>query len=435
MRSGVERMKTSKPAIPRPLPRIARFERLAYGLFLHWGLYSQLGEGEWTLQRNGPARPIYNKLATTFTAEDFDARAWARLAKAAGMTYITLTTRHHEGFSLYDTRGLSKFDAPHSAAKRDLVAEFVAACRAEGLVPFFYHTTIDWQWWKNLQWPAVPLADGGPQFGEYLDYLHASVEVLCRHYGPVGGFWFDGNWAHPKADWKEDRLYALIRRHQPEALIINNTGLGAEGVRGHPELDSTTFEQGVAERPDRRGWKKYVAAEMCHTFNSHWGTAARDFNYLSPAQLIQNLCLARRAGANYLHNVGPLAQGGIPEYEGAALRKAGGWVELHRDILHAGRPVDGVRCTGRDFVLQAGRKYYYFAFDLPLHGTEQLPMSAGRPNARAIDGLTARIRSVRWLDNGEPLAFTQHPKQPLLALRGTSYRYGTDLVVRVAELA
>ena len=426
-------MRTPSRAIPRPLPRIARFEQRAYGLFLHWGLYSQLGAGEWVLQRQGLPRQIYNRLAATFTAADFDARAWARLAKAAGMSYITLTARHHEGFSLYDTRGLSTFDAPHSAAKRDLVAEFVDACRAEGLVPFIYHTTIDWQWWEKLAWPAP--ADGGPRFGEYLDYLHASVEVLCRHYGPIGGFWFDGNWAHPQADWKEERLYRMIRRLQPGALIINNTGIGAEGVRGHPEIDSTTFEQGLPVQPDRRGWKKYVAAEMCHTSNSHWGVAARDFNYLSPAQLIQNLCLARKAGANYLHNVGPLAQGGIPDYEAAALRRAGGWVQLHHEVIQAGRPVAGVRCTGRDFVLQTGKRFYYFAFDLPLQGTEQLAMNAGKPTARAIDGLPRKIRAIRWLDNEEPLTFTQHPLRPSVVLRGTSYPYGTDLVVRVAELS
>ena len=143
-------MKPTSTTIPKPLPRIARFEKLGYGMFLHWGLYSQLGSGEWAmLNQEIPARD-YNRLQQTFTAKDFDARAWARLAKTAGMRYITLTTRHHEGFSLYDTRGLSSFDAPHSPAKRDLVAEFVEGCRAEGIVPFFYHTTIDWQWWKEI---------------------------------------------------------------------------------------------------------------------------------------------------------------------------------------------------------------------------------------------------------------------------------------------
>jgi alpha-L-fucosidase len=424
-------MNTNK--IPKPLPRIARFESLAYGMFLHWGLYSQLGAGEWVMMNQGIRTKDYNKLQKSFTAADFDARAWARLAREAGMRYMTLTTRHHEGFSLYDTRGLSTFDAPHSPAGRDLVAEFVEACRAEDLVPFFYHTTIDWQWWQKVAMPAP--ADGGPGFDKYLDYLHASVEILCKNYGPIGGLWFDGNWAHTEADWKEDRLYKLIRKHQPEALIINNTGLDAQGVKGHPELDSTTFEQGLPTRPDRRGWPKYLAGEMCQTMNAHWGVGARDFNYLSPAQIIENLSLTRKAGANYLLNVGPTAQGGIPGYEAATLRRAGEWIAIYDNVLRDARPIDGVRCSGRDFLLKAGSKLYYFAFSLPIRGNDHVTVTGGQAGARSLSGLKQGVRSARWLDNDEKLAFTQDSKTGLFALDCTPYPYGTQLVVRVAELS
>jgi alpha-L-fucosidase len=428
-------MKKPSSLIPKPSARVARFEQLGYGLFLHWGLYSQLGTGEWTLMHRKTTAKQYNKLADTFTAADFDARAWARLAKAAGMNYITLTTRHHEGFSLYDTRGLSTFDAPHTPAGRDLVAEFVEACRAEAIIPFFYHTTIDWQWWEKLDWP--PAADGGPRFAEYLDYFHASVEILCKHYGKIGGLWFDGNWAHPEADWKEDRLYALIRKHQPEAMIINNTGISARGAKGHPEIDSTTFEQGLPTRPDRRGWPKYLAGEMCQTLNAHWGLGARDFNYLSPTQIIQNLALSRKAGANYLLNVGPTAQGGIPEYEAAALRRTGEWVALHNAALRDAKPLDGVHCGGRDFVLKAGRRHYYFAFDLPIEGNHHVTVGGASTLglARAIDGLKTKFTRARWMDNDESLAFTQDPRGGLFALHCTPYPYGTQLVVRIAELS
>ncbi len=426
-------LETMRPmTIPKPLPRIARFESLAYGMFLHWGLYSQLGAGEWVMLNRAIRPKDYNKLQQAFTAADFDARAWARLAKSAGMRYLTLTTRHHEGFSLYDTCGLSTFDAPHSPAGRDLVAEFADACRAEGLIPFFYHTTIDWQWWKKLVHP--PAADGGPDFETYLDYLHASVEILCKNYGKIGGLWFDGNWAHPQADWKEDRLYKLIRKHQPEALIINNTGLDFRGAKGHPELDSTTFEQGLPTRPDRRGWPKYLAGEMCQTMNAHWGVGERDFNYLSPVQIIENLALSRKAGANYLLNVGPTAQGGIPDYEAGALRRAGEWVALYADILRDGRPVDNVRCTGRDFLLKAGRKFYYFAFNLPIRGNDHVTVTSGASGPRTLSGLKPSIRAVHWLDNDERLTFTQDSKAGFFALECTPYPYGTQLVVRVAEL-
>ena len=133
-------------SIPVPLPRVRAFEKLGYGLFLHWGLHALVGSGVWgqAFLKTPPAE--YEKLMERFTAEDFDAEEIAAFARRAGMRYIALTLRHHDGFSLYDTCGLNSYDAPHSAAKRDLAAEFVEGCRKHDIVPFFYHTTIDWHW-------------------------------------------------------------------------------------------------------------------------------------------------------------------------------------------------------------------------------------------------------------------------------------------------
>ncbi|MFQ8600589.1 MAG: alpha-L-fucosidase, partial [Oscillospiraceae bacterium] len=255
---------------PVPAEYIAAYEKLGFGLFVHWGLYSLLGQGEWTMHSHRIPKQEYEQLAKRFTAERFDGRALAQLAKRAGMRYIVLTTRHHDGFSLYDTKGLNTYDAPHSAAKRDLVAEFVEGCRHEGIVPFFYHTTLDWH---NELFAS--------DFDAYLEYLNRSVEVLCTQYGKIGGIWFDGNWSKPDADWKLDALYGAIRRRQPEAVIVNNTGLDARGRVGHPEIDGVTFEQGRPTPLDRRGHAKYVAAEMCQTMNGHWGFGRHDFCYQS----------------------------------------------------------------------------------------------------------------------------------------------------------
>ncbi|MEI6168297.1 MAG: alpha-L-fucosidase [bacterium] len=411
--------------IPEPAPRIKRFESLAYGMFVHWGLYSQLGQGEWIQHLKPIPQTDYDELKNAFSATDFDARALARFARAAGMRYITLTTRHHEGFSLYDTRGLSDFDAPHSPAARDLVAEFVEGCRAEGIVPFLYHTTLDWRW-KSHTCDARA-------FAKYLDYLHASVEVLCRHYGPIGGLWFDGNWSRKDVDWKVDRLYRMIRKYQPEAMIIDNTGLEARGVVGHPEVDSVTYEQGLPKPVDRRGAPKYIAGEMCQTMNAHWGIGGRDFSYLSIGQIIENLCLSRKAGANYLLNIGPTAQGGLPDLESALLRKVGQWIALHEVPIRSGKPVD-CTCSGRDFVLQAGRKLYYFAFDLGIAGHGDVTVGVSGPGLRTISGLRRPLRSVRWLDNDERLVMTHDPKAGITVLKCTSYPYGSRLVVRIAEL-
>ncbi len=409
-------------SIPTPEPRVQRFEKLAYGMFIHWGLYSQIGKGEWIMHLGRIPKPEYTKLADGFTAEDFDGREIARIAKDAGMKYITITTRHHDGFSLYDTRGLSDYDAPHSAAGRDLIEDFVEGCRAEGIVPFFYHTTLDW-YQPNFT----------EDFDAYLEYLRKSVEVLCTQYGDIGGLWFDGNWSKPEADWKEDELYATIRRHQPEAMIVNNTGLDALGAVGHPEIDSVTFEQGLPRPMDRRGHSKYVAAEMCQTMNSHWGIGANDFAYLSPAQIIQNLCACRKVGANYLLNVGPTAQGQIPAYEQAALMRAGDWIHLHGDVIYEGKPTQ-IRGLGADFALKAAGKLYLFIHDLATKGDPHVTVGGVGAGARAFTGVDQPVTSAHWLDVDEELSFSQS-SSGLLAIEATGFPYGSNTVVRVAGLS
>jgi len=232
-------MKPKDAAFPSPLPRVARFEELAFGLFVHWGLYSLLGRGEWIRLRTPGCHPDYPALIREFTADGFDASAYVRLAKDAGMRYITFATRHHEGFSLYDTQGLSDFDVMHSPAGRDLVREFVDACRAGGIVPMFYHTTLDWHW-RGLNTATCTEAE----FAEYLDYLYASIELLCTQYGEIGGFWFDGDWSRKHADWQHDRFYGRIANTSPRRSLSTIPGFGRWGraltPRSTPLLSSGT---------------------------------------------------------------------------------------------------------------------------------------------------------------------------------------------------
>lgn len=411
--------------VPVPEKRIADFENLAFGMFVHWGLYSQLGKGEWIWNYEKTPKEEYAKLMDTFTAREFDADKICRIAKAAGMKYITLTARHHEGFSLYDTCGLCDFDAPHSPAGRDLVREFVDACRANDIVPFFYHTTLDWyqESFEN-------------DFDGYLEYLRQSVEVLCKNYGKIGGLWFDGNWSKPDADWKLDELYGTIRRYQPEAMIINNTGLSARGELGHPEIDSVTFEQGLPGPIDRRGMSKYIAGEMCCTMNDHWGNGEFDLNFRSPAELIRILAKCRRAGANLLLNVGPDGDGRIPEIMAETLKVMGRWTGLYRDIIYTGKPYPLV-CQGDDFALQTpDGRIYLFAFDLGIEGDENVTIGeqTDASRLRTYAGIDRKLKAVRWLDNGLELPFVQDTDQRILTVRMTGFPYGKNLVVRAAEL-
>ena len=406
-------------SIPAAPQYIKDFEQLGFGLFVHWGLYSQLGQGEWTYEIHKRNMDDYKKLKDTFTAKDFDAEKLVLMAKNAGCKYINLTTRHHEGFSLYDTCGLNEFDSVHSPAGRDLIREFVDACNKYDIIPFFYHTTLDWY-----------NSDFNENFDEYLEYLRKSVEILCKNYGKIGGLWFDGNWSKPGADWKEDELYNTIRKYQPEAIIVNNTGLSARGSIGNPEIDSVTFEQGTPEPMNREGMPKYLAAEMCQTINEHWGIGALDIDYKSPRELIETLCECRKVGANYLLNIGPTAQGGVDSYQAELIGTVGKWMSVYGDAIYNGRPY-GAKGYGRNFILKGNGELYLFFFDLGIRGDENVVADKRDSGAFAFGNVKDKIESIQWIDNNEKLDFVQN--DDMLCVNATGYPYGMATCVRVAR--
>ena len=409
--------------IPVPEKRIANFEKMGFGLFIHWGLYSQLGQGEWVQNLAPIDMKEYVKLMNTFTARDFDGREIAKTAKAAGMKYAILTTRHHDGFSLYDTCGLNEYDAPHSACGRDLVREFVDGCNSEGILPMFYHTTLDWH---------NSLFDS--DFKEYQKYLRASVEILCKNYGPIGGLWFDGNWSKKDVDWEEDALYSMIRNLQPDAMIINNTGLDARGHIGNSYIDSVTFEQDKPALINRDGAEKYVAAEMCQTLNTHWGLGAMDFKYKSLPEVIETLCFCRKYGANYLLNVGPTAEGKILPIQKAMLEEVGRWIAMTaKGSLYEGKP-SAIKSYGKDFILDAGNKSYLYVHDLGVEGHDNIVIGVEGLGPRSFKNAKRKVKNVKWTDSGDNLNFTQDTQTGLLCVHCTGYTYGQNLVVRVAEI-
>lgn len=402
--------------------RIEEFETMAFGLFIHWGLYSRLGQGEWIYHLGKIPREEYMKLQDSFTAEKFDGTAIANLAKQTGMKYAVLTTRHHDGFSLYDTKGLNTYDAPHTPAGRDFVREFVDACNEAGIKPFFYHTTLDWMH-----------PDFEQNFDAYLEYLRKSVEILCTSYGEIGGFWFDGNWSRPDADWKLDELYGTIRKWQPQAMIINNTGLDARGELGHPEIDSVTFEQGLPALRDTGKMSKYVSGEMCCTVNDHWGYGKNDFNYKSPAELIETLCKCRKAGANFLLNIGPDGEGAIPAIMSESFQLVGEWLKIFGDSIYTARP-DNISGDGENFGLKGpDGERYLFCFRLPITGDANVSLNQGNVLPRTFTGIYEKINTIRWMDNDEELSFIQDKNTGILTVNATGHHYGSNFVVRVAR--
>lgn len=390
---------------------IERFKKLGFGMFCHFGLYSRLGRGEWASCAYGLDKEKYNALIDSFEISKDWAKELVATAKAAGCKYITLTTRHHEGFSLFDTCGLNEFDAPHSACGRDLVREFVDACNAEGIIPFFYHTLLDWY-----------VSDYTDNFPKYIDYLIASVEILCKNYGKIGGLWFDGFWDKPNADWQFDRLYATIRKYQPEAMIINNTGLSALGEVSHSEIDSVTFERGRPTFVDTS--KKPIAGEMCEGVTDHWGFAAGDICFKSIPQLIQTLLDCRKYNCNLLLNVGPTADGTLTVIETELLKYVGAWVKKHAEVIYDAVPAE-IKAENADMYVNG--EYYYAV-------VSKVPMASNVNVARAEDNKIIKLDTDKtiveatWLDDGSEVELMDGQ-----TFKAAPFQYGNSGYARVAK--
>ncbi len=391
---------------------IADFEKLGFGLFVHFGLYSVQGQGEWYLTANPKAdKENYNKHPQRFNVAKNWARDLVSTAKKAGCKYITLTTRHHDGFSLYDTCGLNDFDAPHSACKRDLVREFVDECNKQGIVPFFYHTLLDWHH-----------PDYYNNFDSYIDYLIKSVEILCTNYGKIGGLWFDGFWDKPNANWQFDRLYGTIRKHQPDAMIINNTGLSALGKVSHPEIDSVTFERGnpcFVDNSDRPR-----AGEMCEVICDHWGYAKNDICFKSMKQLLNTLITCRKFNCNLLLNAGPRANGLLTPIDKQLLESMGKWIKTNKNFIYNAKSCD---VTAENAIVMKDDKYYYAIItDVPMSADPNV--AKARENGLVTVDTHKKLKGAIWLDSGEKVELES--KNSFVP---RAFTYGTSLSIRVAR--
>lgn len=394
------------------------FEKLGFGMFVHFGIYSMIGRGEWTGKFAEWDEAEYKALMKQFCPGSMGNIVLT--AKQAGAKYITLTAKHHDGFALFDTKGLTEFDAVHSKAGRDLIREFVDACNVHGIVPFFYYATYEFPEWNPLF---------HTDFEKYLEYIRNSVEILCTQYGKIGGLWFDGNWSAGGDVWQEDKLYGLIRKYQPEAMIINNTGLSKQGEAGHPEIDSVTFERGKAEAINRENAAKYVAGEVCESVNMHWGLA-QDFNYKSTKRLIEELCECRKVGVNFLLNVGPDEKGEVPLMPRAIMHTLGQWTELFGEAVYEPKPL-WYRKDCRNFILESPDSVYLFCFDLCRRGSANVTYMEGGEGVFEFEDFPYQIEGLHWMDNGEELEFSCEEKK--LSVNFTGYAYGTDYCVRVAK--
>ena len=365
--------------------RMKWFREARFGMFIHWGTYSVLaGEyngkktyGEWIREEAHIPVGEYEKVKDRFNPVKFDAQKWAALAKEAGMRYITITTKHHEGFALYDSK-VSDYDVMNTPFKRDIMKELSAACADQKLQMCWYHSIMDWHhpdYLPRRTWELASRPADGADMDRFEAYLHSQVTELLTNYGKVGVMWFDGEW---ESTWNHERgqkLYDLCRKLQPSVIVNNRVDVGRGGMAG---LSDAGFagDYGTPEQEIPATGMPGVDWETCMTMNDHWGYCQADLNFKSTKDIIRMLCDIASKGGNYLLNVGPTPEGEIPPQSIQRLHEIGAWMKTNSPSIYGtSASVFKTLPWGRCTVKQEGisTHLYLQVFDWPSNGRLVVP--------------------------------------------------------------
>jgi len=370
--------------------RRAWFNEAKFGLFVHWGLYAVPARNNkgpyvsWMMNNERIPVPEYEKYADQFKPTKFDAKEWMGILKSAGMRYMILTSKHHEGFCMFDSK-LTDYDAMDRAANRDFVRELITAARAAGVKIGFYYSTLDWHH-----------PDYKTDLAKYVrEYMHPQVRELCANYGPIDCVWFDGEWDHPAATWRADQLVGMIRKLQPDAVINDRLGKGERGV--NQLCDFYTREQPVEIRKATAFEKKRPYPwEACLTIGTSWGYKKGDAPLKSARDLIRTLVDVASRGGNVLLNVGPTADGEIPAPFVSRLREIGKWLAKNGESIYgtAGSPFTKLpagKCTAK------GKRLY-------------IHLESHPGNRLGLSGLQNDIKRAWFLETGASLTFDNASK-------------------------
>ena len=355
--------------------RMQWWREARFGLFIHWGIYAVPGGdwkgkttpsvGEWIMHHMQILVEEYEPLAQQFNPVKFDAKQWVKIAKNAGMKYIVITSKHHDGFALFDS-AVSDYDIMTTPWKRDPLKELAEACAEEGVRLCFYHSILDWHhpdYLPRQAWDKRPVE--GAEFGRYVAYMKAQLRELLTNYGPIGVLWFDGEW---EETWTHERgvdLYHYVRELQPQIIINNRVDKGRKGMEG---LDKPGGEFvgdfGTPEQQVPASGLTGVDWESCMTMNDSWGYKRADENWKSSKQLIRTLIDIASKGGNFLLNVGPTAEGVLPEASVQRLADIGQWMTVNGESIYgtSASPLPEVawgRCTRKEKLL------YLHVFEIP----------------------------------------------------------------------
>jgi alpha-L-fucosidase len=370
--------------------RMEWWQEARFGMFIHWGLYS-IPAGEWNGETNHAEwirttaqipLETYDTLVRHFNPVKFNANAWVKMAKDAGMKYIVITSKHHDGFCLFDSEE-TDFDVMSTPFQKDILKELAYACEQENIRLCFYHSIMDWHhpdYLPRRNW-ETERTTGGADFNRYIQHLKAQLKELTTNYGDIGVLWFDGEW---EDTWTHEMgldLYNYVRNLKPNIIINNRVDKGRGGMEG---MTSEGFagDFGTPEQEIPATGLPGVDWESCMTMNDHWGYNKFDKNFKSSADLIKKLVDIASKGGNFLLNIGPTAEGLFPQESIDRLHDTGQWMKLNGESIFGtdASPfahLDWGRCTKKE--VGEDTYLYLHVFDRPADGKLVLQGVANEP--------------------------------------------------------
>src|SRR5687768_5897494 len=360
---------------PQKDARMDWWREARFGMFIHWGLYSipagewmgRDGHGEWIRETAQIPLEAYSRFLPKFNPYKFDAAKWVRIAKDAGMKYIVITSKHHDGFALYDSK-VSDFDIMSTPFKRDVLKELAAECEKQDIRLCFYHSIMDWHhpdYLPRREWEN-DRATANANFERYVQYMKDQLGELLTNYGNIGVLWFDGEW---EGTWTHEQgasLYEFVRSKQPSIIVNNRVDKGREGMQGLTKSGGYLGDFGTPEQEIPATGIPGADWESCMTMNNNWGYNKNDNNWKSSEDLVQKLIDIASKGGNFLLNVGPTAEGLFPQASVDRLKQMGEWMKVNSESIYGTeaspfKKLTWGRCTQK--TINGNTRLYLHVFD------------------------------------------------------------------------